>query len=196
MLVCVCCVTVCVVVHIRAKSLQLCPTLCDSMDYIPPCFSVHEDSPGKNTGVGCHALLQGVFPNQRLNPRLLRLLHWQGDSLPLVPSAKRTCLLKSWGWNAGLLSLKILHIALICSAVGFPCFPAFSFLAELSNLWLLNSAEVRSSWLFQSDTTRHSSGGASPDPSVFTGQRSSDRAVKRGYLISDNGLVNNKENKN
>ena len=29
------------------------------------------DSPGKNTRVGCHALLQGVFPNQELNPGLL-----------------------------------------------------------------------------------------------------------------------------
>ena len=27
-----------------------------------PGFSVHGDSPGKNTGVGCHALLQGIFP--------------------------------------------------------------------------------------------------------------------------------------
>ena len=32
--------------------------------------SVHGDSPGKNTGVGCHALLQGIFPTQRLNPDL------------------------------------------------------------------------------------------------------------------------------
>ena len=43
------------------------------------------DDPGKNTGVGCHALLQGVFPTQGSNPRLLRLLHWQAGSLPLVP---------------------------------------------------------------------------------------------------------------
>ena len=35
------------------------------------------DSPGKNTGAGCHALLQGIFPTQRSNPRLLSLLHWQ-----------------------------------------------------------------------------------------------------------------------
>ena len=40
-------------------------------------------SPGKNTGVGCHALLQGTFPTQGLNPHLLCLLHWQADSLPL-----------------------------------------------------------------------------------------------------------------
>ena len=38
-----------------------------------------------NTEVGCHALLRGIFPTQELNPRLLRLLHWQAGSLPLVP---------------------------------------------------------------------------------------------------------------
>ena len=37
-------------------------------------------SPGKNTGAGCHALLQGIFPTRALNTRLL---HWQTDSLPL-----------------------------------------------------------------------------------------------------------------
>ena len=42
------------------------------------------DSPGENTGVGCHALLQGIFLTQRSNPRLLRLLHWQAGSLPLA----------------------------------------------------------------------------------------------------------------
>ena len=31
---------------------------------------VHGDSPGQNTGVGCHALLQGIFPTQGLNPGL------------------------------------------------------------------------------------------------------------------------------
>ena len=31
-------------------------TLCDPMDCSPPGSSVHEDSPGKNTGAGCHAL--------------------------------------------------------------------------------------------------------------------------------------------
>ena len=49
---------------------QLCPTLCDSMDCSPPDSSVHGDSPGKNSGVGCHALLQGIFPSQGLNPGL------------------------------------------------------------------------------------------------------------------------------
>ena len=40
-----------------AKSLQLCPTLCDPIDG-SPLGSHHWDSPGKNTGVGCHFLLQ------------------------------------------------------------------------------------------------------------------------------------------
>ena len=40
-----------------AKSLQSCPTLCDPMDGSPPGSPV-PDSPGKNTGVGCHFLLQ------------------------------------------------------------------------------------------------------------------------------------------
>ena len=39
--------------------------------------------PGKNTGVGCHCLLQVIFPTQGLNPHLPCLLHWQVDSLPL-----------------------------------------------------------------------------------------------------------------
>ena len=50
------------VVCVRVKSLQSCPTLCDPMDSSPPGSSVHGDSPGKNTGVGCHTLLQGIFP--------------------------------------------------------------------------------------------------------------------------------------
>ena len=45
-------------------------TLCDPMDWNPPRSSVHGDSPGKNTGVGCHALLQGIFPIQGSNPGL------------------------------------------------------------------------------------------------------------------------------
>ena len=41
------------------------------MDCNVPGASVHGDSPGKNTGVGCDALLQGIFPTQGLNPGLL-----------------------------------------------------------------------------------------------------------------------------
>ena len=57
-----------------------CPTLCDPMDCSFPGSSVHCDYPDKNTGVSCHFLLQGIFPNQGSNPHFL---HWQVDSLPL-----------------------------------------------------------------------------------------------------------------
>ena len=46
---------------------QLCLTLWDTMDCGLPGSFVHGDSLGKNTGVGCHALLQGTFPTQGLN---------------------------------------------------------------------------------------------------------------------------------
>ena len=46
------------------------------------------DSPGKNTGVGCHAVLQDSFVTQRSNLSLFCLLHWQVASLSLVPPEK------------------------------------------------------------------------------------------------------------
>ena len=46
------------------------------------------DSPGKNTGVGCHVLLQAIIPTQGSNPHLLCLLHWQAGALPLAPPGK------------------------------------------------------------------------------------------------------------
>ena len=55
------------------------------LDCSPPGSSVHGDSPGKNTGVDCHALLQGIFPIQGSNPDLLHcrwllyLLNHQGS---------------------------------------------------------------------------------------------------------------------
>ena len=51
-------------------------------------LSMGWDSPGKNAGVGCHALLQGIFLTQGSNPYVLRLVHWQVASLPLVPHGK------------------------------------------------------------------------------------------------------------
>ena len=46
------------------------------------------DSPGKNSGMSCHALLQGIFPSQGSNPHLFCLLHWEVGSLPLAPPGK------------------------------------------------------------------------------------------------------------
>ena len=56
---------------------QLCLTLRDPMGCSP------WDFPGKNPGVSCHFLLQGIFQTQGSNPPLLHLLHWQAVSLPL-----------------------------------------------------------------------------------------------------------------
>ena len=69
---------------------QLCPTLCDPMDCSPQGLSVHGDSPGKNTGVSCHVLLQGIFPTQGSIPSLLHCmqilyhLSYQGSPVKIL----------------------------------------------------------------------------------------------------------------
>ena len=72
---------------VHAKLLQSCPTL-RSHGLQPTRLLCPWNSPGKNTGVGCHFLLQNIFPIQGPNTSPLRLLHWQADSLPLEPSGK------------------------------------------------------------------------------------------------------------
>ena len=69
---------VCVCVCMRAQS---CLTLWPCG--LPPGSSVHGISPGKNTAVCCPFLLQGIFPAQGSNLRLLDLLCWQAYSLLL-----------------------------------------------------------------------------------------------------------------
>ena len=56
---------------------QSCLTLCDPMDNGVLRLLCLWDSPGKNSGVGCHFLFPGIFLTQGLNPHLL---HWQADS--------------------------------------------------------------------------------------------------------------------
>ena len=55
--------------EVKVKSFQSCPTLCNPME--PARLLCPGDSPGKNTGVSCHFLLQGFFPTWGLNPGLL-----------------------------------------------------------------------------------------------------------------------------
>ena len=70
--------------YVLCSDTQSCLILCDPMDYRLPGSFVHGDSPGKNTGVGRHALLQGIFPTQGSNPgfphcrRILYHLSHQG----------------------------------------------------------------------------------------------------------------------
>ena len=79
------CVCVCVCVCARALS---CDQLSATLWTVPARLLCPWDSPGKNTGVGCHTLLQGIFPTQGSNPCLLHFLHWQAGSLPLEPPGK------------------------------------------------------------------------------------------------------------
>ena len=58
--------------HMRARR-QSSLTLCDPMNCSPPGLLCSWDSPGKNTGVGCHFLLQVIFPTQGSNSSLLNL---------------------------------------------------------------------------------------------------------------------------
>ena len=68
--------------------------LCGPMDCSPLGSSVHGYSSGKNTGLDCHALLQGVFPTQGSSPglphcrRILYCLSCQGSPAPSNPSPK------------------------------------------------------------------------------------------------------------
>ena len=77
---------------------QSCPTLCDPMDCSPPGSSVHGNSLGKSTGVGCHSILQGIFPTQGLNLGLLHCrqilyhLSHQGSQNNLLSSSKNLVL--------------------------------------------------------------------------------------------------------
>ena len=59
-------------VKVKMLAAQSCLTLCEPMDYSPPGFSVPWDSPGKNTGVGCRFLLQGIFLTQESKLGLLQ----------------------------------------------------------------------------------------------------------------------------
>jgi len=132
------------------------------MDCSLPGSSVHRDSPGKNPGVGCHALLQGIFLTQGSNPSLLYLLYWQASSLPLAPPGKprwadiltqicSTSWFKDIHWRSRneltcIISLKL--------SLTFPLFSkSFSFsevklsptISYFSRFWVLSGVQYSSS---------------------------------------------------
>ena len=84
----------------HAKSLQSCPDLCNPTDCCPPGFSVHGILQARNTGVNCHALLQGIFPTRHRTLVSQRFLRQRAGSLLLVPPAKpvsvSTSLITHW----------------------------------------------------------------------------------------------------
>ena len=79
----------CYTVYVLSLVSQSCLTLCNTMGCSLPGSSVHGDSPGKNTGVRCHFLLQGIFLTQGLNPGIEpRSPTLQADSLSYEPPGK------------------------------------------------------------------------------------------------------------
>ena len=80
------CVSVCVCVCLCTQS---CPTFCDPMDNSPPDSSVRGIFQARI--LGCHFLLQGIFPTQGPNLSLLHILHWQ--RIPLVLPGKPNLML-------------------------------------------------------------------------------------------------------
>ena len=94
----ICC---CAMFNFSVMSNSLRPVDCST-----PSSSVHGISPGKNTGVGCHALLQGIFPTQGSNPGLLHcrrilyhLSHWGSPRIlgwVTYPFSRGTSWPKNW----------------------------------------------------------------------------------------------------
>ena len=90
------------------------------------------DSPGKNTGVGCHFLFRGIFPTQRLNPGLLYcrqtlylLSHQRRDRLPTPVFLSFSCgsagislqcretWVRSLGWEDPLKKGMVTHSSIL-----------------------------------------------------------------------------------
>ena len=118
---------------------QPCLTLFDPGDCSPPGSSVHGDSPGRNTGVSCHFLLQGIFLTQRLNPHLL---HWQAESLPMCRQVS-----PSDGDGAPLMNVVLHHTGapkLLSAADPQPACPGWPMFS--SNIWFGNMC---GSWKLQ-----------------------------------------------
>ena len=96
--------------YMHTKSLQSWLTLCNPVDHSLPSSSVQKFSRQENF----HFLLQGIFPTQGSKRCLLRLLHWQAGSLPLVPPGKPKIFFLPTpkvepsppGWKAGILNTR------------------------------------------------------------------------------------------
>ena len=101
--------------------IQSCPTLCDHMDCSPTRLLCAWDSPGKNSGVACHSLLQGTFQTQGLNSGLL---HCRQIVLPSEPPGKPLRLFTYFKSLYSANSNKIRHYLLLFSFI--KCFTSFS----------------------------------------------------------------------
>ena len=106
--------------------------------------------PGKNTGVGCHFLLQGSSLTQGSKPGLLSLLHWKVDSLPLAPPGN-----PQTGMNQTLKKVQMVkcilcivvvrllsHVQLLATPWTTACQASLSFTNFLSLLKLMSIESV------------------------------------------------------
>ena len=118
------------------------------MDYSWPDFSAHGDSSGKNTGVGCHLLLQRIFVTQGSNPRLLQLLHWQIGSLPLAPPMCHSLNMKS-EWINKVESTNIKkakwHVCLVLLSFSVPRTMSNVQSSSLENIYEMNEYSTNTS---------------------------------------------------
>ena len=113
--------------------------MCDSLQphgLLPVRLLCLWDSPGKNPGMGCHALLQGIFLTQGLNPHLLCFLHWQVGSLPLAQVHSRHLL------NVNFIHLLISYIPFLKGALIGSCIRPQRYLLPTIIKQLEKSCEV------------------------------------------------------
>ena len=76
---------------------QSCPTPCDPMECSQPGSSVNGDSPGENTGLGCHALSSRDLPDPGIKLMIPTL---QAYSLPSEPPGKHKYIYLSYPFHS------------------------------------------------------------------------------------------------
>ena len=95
---------------VHAKLLQSCPTLLWPCGLKPARARSPWNSPGKNIGVGCHFLLQGIFLTQRSNPGLLhcrQILYHQGSCQGSPGHLKAVGIQKLWEYGVSRLYMQL-----------------------------------------------------------------------------------------
>ena len=113
--------------------------------------------------MGCHALLQGIFPTQGSNPRLLCLLHWQVGSLPLAPTGKPSqCTNPFFSVSHGLFSVSPEYLLLHWVRVE-DSWPRFLLRSSLPVVGPLASRSAAWPGTGRNTQDKHRSGGQGPN---------------------------------
>jgi len=99
------------------------------MDCSPPGSFVHRILQARILERVANFLLYGIFPTQGLNPHFFYFLHWQADSLPLVPSGK-PCKAERRLFYLLILILQIVHILTGFRSLIKFCLPREAFLGS------------------------------------------------------------------